>query len=41
MRITTYVVYDIETWQLIDWDGYEYVGPVALALIGVDGLVQS
>ena len=41
MRITTYVVYDIETWQLIDWDGYEYVGPVALACSSGDSTAEG
>ena len=31
MKITIKSVYDIETGQLISWDGYDYEGPVELA----------
>ena len=31
MKITTKAVYNLETWALLEWEGYEYVGPVALA----------
>lgn len=31
MRITTKAVYDIATGDLLEWEGYEYDGPVALA----------
>ena len=39
MKITIKSVYDIETGQLISWDGYDYDGPVALACSG--GKVQA
>lgn len=31
MRITTKATYDIETWTLQEWDGFEYEGPLELA----------
>jgi hypothetical protein len=30
MRVTTKAVYDIESGQLLEWEGHEYDGPVAL-----------
>lgn len=31
MRITTKAVFDIETWELLEWEGYDYEGPLDLA----------
>lgn len=28
MKITTSATYDMSTWELLDWTGYEYCGPV-------------
>jgi len=30
MRVTTKAVFDIETWMLLDWTGYEYSGPIEM-----------
>jgi hypothetical protein len=30
MRITTKAVFDIESWALLDWEGFDYLGPVDL-----------
>ena len=29
MRITTRAVYDVETWTLLEWEGYDYFGLIA------------
>lgn len=41
MRITSKAVYDIETWRLIEWDGYEYSGPVAFACSSGGEIAQT
>ena len=41
MKITTKAVYDVETWHLVEWTGYEYSGPVTLACSSGDNTAAA
>lgn len=41
MKITTKAVYDIATWELLEWEGYEYSGPIEEVKGGASKAEQS
>src|SRR5258706_1516255 len=41
MRIGTKVIYNIETGELLSWDGYEHSGPVELLKKGRETMEQN